>query len=577
MGLSLSRPQLSRPPQLDIPAPKPTPQKSSGDFRRQLEKARNDLAPRKTSESEAPAADHDTKPANSDKDGDTTPVENQPLEVDTANPFLIEQVVPAAITPETTPAISDSEGTEETSQPVSSPGDNTTPPSGFCPTRRPFQHLSVEPRISHRTPQTPNPSAPTLTELALPQNAAEQQAGSAETGIATTNPLLVSDKIGKALAEEDSDGGAVKPELLTLTKTVSHSETETKKSFAIEDEADVTASRQVSNEQAIDATKLPNGEKVNANLQPPSMQQQKIDLSRDQANQSAIAKRNRANGSASRLERPVALSQKSSNIATRAAQDTDAQLPQLKVVSARGDESAASIAKFLVTGSQGDSTANAATQTQPAPNPTPTQDTTSSRNSVESSIGSPLSIPGPSESTDSQKDAIESAVQMMRASKQGGKFHATLRLDPPQLGPIKLQIQMRDQLMSLQVDTQTHGVARLMETRLSELRDALSAHGVTIDRTDIAVRAADPSDSAQHQKSDQQHNGDQNRSSWESSQNYQGFEDAPHQSWRERYENANWGFEAGSFPDELKFEDVRTQRTIETDNSWARGSLNLIA
>ncbi len=64
-----------------------------------------------------------------------------------------------------------------------------------------------------------------------------------------------------------------------------------------------------------------------------------------------------------------------------------------------------------------------------------------------------------------------------------------MQLDPPELGQLKLQIQMRQQGLILRVEAQTQVVAKMIESRLVELSDALGVHGIRVDRAEVTVRS----------------------------------------------------------------------------------------
>lgn len=86
---------------------------------------------------------------------------------------------------------------------------------------------------------------------------------------------------------------------------------------------------------------------------------------------------------------------------------------------------------------------------------------------------------------------VDAAVRLLGGSNGSGKQEVTLQLDPPELGRMRLEVRMEEQTMSLRVDVQNRAVAKLVETRLPELRDALSAHGISIDKSQVIIRTAD--------------------------------------------------------------------------------------
>ncbi|MBN2563515.1 MAG: flagellar hook-length control protein FliK [Phycisphaerae bacterium] len=86
-------------------------------------------------------------------------------------------------------------------------------------------------------------------------------------------------------------------------------------------------------------------------------------------------------------------------------------------------------------------------------------------------------------------DGPASAARVLSASGASGRFQVAMQLEPPELGQLRLNIHMQQQAMTLHVDVESQAVAKLIESRLSELRDALAAHGVRVDRADVVVRS----------------------------------------------------------------------------------------
>lgn len=186
----------------------------------------------------------------------------------------------------------------------------------------------------------------------------------------------------------------------------------------------------------------------------------------------------------------------------------DASSLRVGILSGAGDSAAASIARFLViadtdtpesTGNslpRLDSGAVAATASSARPASAPA----STSNSFQSTIGQLLSPPV------AAGDVVEAAARVLTASGQGGRQQVTLQLDPPELGHLRLEIRMHQQAMTLRVDAQTHEVARLIESRMSELRDALASHGIRVDRSEVVVKPAPTAESnTQQQDSGHQH------------------------------------------------------------------------
>ena len=157
----------------------------------------------------------------------------------------------------------------------------------------------------------------------------------------------------------------------------------------------------------------------------------------------------------------------------------------------RGDGAAASFARFLIT---------AADQTGPGSSGnTPASASTGGFAQATGNVA-PAAVAGPAPVADlvadllaarvDDADAIKGAARVLNASRGSGRHQVTMQLDPPELGQLKLQIQMNAHGLSLRVDAQTHAVARIIESRLTELSDALAIHGIRVDRAQVTVRPA---------------------------------------------------------------------------------------
>ncbi len=105
-------------------------------------------------------------------------------------------------------------------------------------------------------------------------------------------------------------------------------------------------------------------------------------------------------------------------------------------------------------------------------------------------------------------DGPAQAARVVAASGGGHRFQLAMRLEPPELGALRLQLQMQGMALNLRVEAESGSVARLIESRLSHLRETLAAHGIQIERTDIVVRSSGSQEAAW-----QQHGGSQGEES----------------------------------------------------------------
>ncbi|MBI5763869.1 MAG: flagellar hook-length control protein FliK [Planctomycetes bacterium] len=241
----------------------------------------------------------------------------------------------------------------------------------------------------------------------------------------------------------------------------------------------------------------------------------------------------------------------------------------IKVANAVGDGAAATIGKFLA--QEGD----ASTKTQSTP---PTHGsisavtTNSSRNAdrVSSHATHPsTTVANLLTSGTTDADPIASTAQLLRAAGRDGHHQATLKLDPPELGQLRIDIRMREAGMTLRVDAENAAAAKLIESRLPELKDALSVHGIRVERSEIIVRNTDTGNDSTSQRDSRESQGDLNQqthqqSSW--------FDERPSDSWRDQRE---WS--PSHSTDNIAAAAAEASRRIEDSDVSLFGSVNLVA
>lgn len=249
--------------------------------------------------------------------------------------------------------------------------------------------------------------------------------------------------------------------------------------------------------------------------------------------------------------------------------DSIGKVADIKVLNAAGDGAAANIGKFLTQGS------DASTKAQPA------STTNSSINAVSTTASRPTDRVTTQTSHASttvanllnagtiDADPIASTAQLLRAAGRDGHHQATLKLDPPELGQLRINIRMQEAGMTLRVDAENAAAAKLIETRLPELKDALSVHGIRVERSEIIVRTTDTgNDSASHRDS-RESQGDLNQhthqqSSW--------FDERPSDSWRDQRE---WS--PSHSTDNIATAAAEASRRVEESGVSLLGSVNLVA
>lgn len=85
--------------------------------------------------------------------------------------------------------------------------------------------------------------------------------------------------------------------------------------------------------------------------------------------------------------------------------------------------------------------------------------------------------------------SMEGTARVLAANGGAGRHQVTLRLSPAELGELRLDVRMQAGAMSLRVDADNAAAGRLIESRMNELREALSAHGISIERAEVVVRS----------------------------------------------------------------------------------------
>ncbi|MEK6644968.1 MAG: flagellar hook-length control protein FliK [Planctomycetota bacterium] len=207
------------------------------------------------------------------------------------------------------------------------------------------------------------------------------------------------------------------------------------------------------------------------------------------------------------------------------------RLNQVSVQSASGDGAAAGIAKFLVVQADSFDIQKTPTQSGSAIAPAATAN-------VKPIGGTALPVTQPSSTVASlltsgttDADPVASAAKLLRASGVNGQHQATLKLDPPELGQLRIDIRMREQGMTLRVDAENAAAAKLIESRLPELKDALAVHGIRFDRSEIVVRSPETSNDQPAHSDSRDPQGDMDQSAH---QQNAWFNDRPSDSWQER-------------------------------------------
>jgi len=80
---------------------------------------------------------------------------------------------------------------------------------------------------------------------------------------------------------------------------------------------------------------------------------------------------------------------------------------------------------------------------------------------------------------------IERILRFVRTQLGPDRTRATLRLDPPELGNVRLRMDLHKDVLLLRIDTQTPLAHRLLSEQIESLRDRLEAAGIQLERVEI--------------------------------------------------------------------------------------------
>lgn len=92
---------------------------------------------------------------------------------------------------------------------------------------------------------------------------------------------------------------------------------------------------------------------------------------------------------------------------------------------------------------------------------------------------------------------IERIVRMIAQRIRGERSHTVMRLDPPELGSVRLQMDLKRELLALRIDTSTHVAHRLLSADVDRLRQGLEASGIQLERIEVRPPTPGPEVSEQ--------------------------------------------------------------------------------
>jgi len=92
---------------------------------------------------------------------------------------------------------------------------------------------------------------------------------------------------------------------------------------------------------------------------------------------------------------------------------------------------------------------------------------------------------------------IARIVRLIAQRVRGERSHTVMRLEPPELGSLRLEMDLKRELLALRIDTSTHVAHRLLSEDLERLRHGLEASGIRVERIEVRPPTPGPESSEQ--------------------------------------------------------------------------------
>lgn len=107
----------------------------------------------------------------------------------------------------------------------------------------------------------------------------------------------------------------------------------------------------------------------------------------------------------------------------------------------------------------------------------------------------------------SSAESVQQLARIVRSNVNARHASLMLRLDPPELGQVRVDVRMHDQIVNVRIEAETRQGMEALQTRLTELKHALEQQGVQIDRLEVEHRPPVMPQPGQ-QENGQGHHGD---------------------------------------------------------------------
>lgn len=158
----------------------------------------------------------------------------------------------------------------------------------------------------------------------------------------------------------------------------------------------------------------------------------------------------------------------------------DADAPKVQHVQQAGPQSPSGQAAAGATGANVQLDAAQVTVEATSTTASHTTSTTAASATPQSAIPLPDDLAG-----DDAQRLTEQSVRALRSvvNQRGGSV--TLRLSPPELGALRVQVQLNNGVVRAQIDAGNTAVRSLLQQQLSTLRTALESHGLTVQHLEV--------------------------------------------------------------------------------------------
>jgi hypothetical protein len=112
------------------------------------------------------------------------------------------------------------------------------------------------------------------------------------------------------------------------------------------------------------------------------------------------------------------------------------------------------------------------------------------RESAQAAAPAPDLPPAPSPDAEMTEQNVARLARGLRAAVQQNGGAVTLRLTPPELGEVRIQMQVHQSHVTASLQVEQDSVNALLSHRLGQLRHALESQGLVVDRLEVQTAAA---------------------------------------------------------------------------------------